>query len=90
MNTLTQSQALVYAFLEQTPRTRRIMQACAKLAEGRIGEHQDAAIRPMLVVLERHGYAFTTEGVYWLTALGKTTREAFESVQEAAKEVRHG
>jgi len=83
--------ALVVAFMDQTPKTRRYMRACADLGEGRPTELQDPHVRAELHGMARDGYVYSVEGKVWfLTALGKTTREAFQAVERAAKEVRHG
>jgi hypothetical protein len=81
------AQALVTAFMDQTPRTRAFLRACGKLHEGTQREHQHGEVRPVLDALERHGYVFFADGTVWLTAIGKTMRDAFEAVERAAKEV---
>ena len=85
---LTQARALVYAFLDQTPKTRIFMRACALLVEGRQEAHQERTVRFALRALCRHGYAYAlAPDVWFLTALGTTARDSYRAVQAAAKEL---
>jgi hypothetical protein len=80
---VTLSHALLYAFMDAGDGTRAVMTACARLRPGRVDVHQDAPVRRRLRELDRFGYAFSADGLWFLTERGERVREAFGAVVEA-------
>lgn len=81
---MTLSEAILYAFMDAGERSRGFMLACASLAPGRVDIHQDRPVRRQLRELERFGYAFSADGLWFLTDRGERVRDAFRAVVEAS------